>query len=32
MAALRADFLMIRDLLREPVPVAAGPQEQLGLF
>jgi uracil-DNA glycosylase len=33
MAALRSDFLMIRELLHEPVPVAAGPpQEQLGLF
>jgi DNA polymerase len=32
MAALRADFLTIRQILEEPVPVAAVPQEQLGLF
>ena len=32
MTALRADFLAIRQILEEPVPVAAVPQEQLGLF
>jgi uracil-DNA glycosylase family 4 len=32
MAALRSDFQTIRQLVAEPVPVAAVPQEQLGLF
>jgi DNA polymerase len=32
MAALRSDFLAIRQILEEPVPVGAGPEEQLGLF
>src|SRR5438093_5468742 len=32
MAALRSDFLTIRGILEEPVPVGAVPQEQLGLF
>jgi DNA polymerase len=32
MAALRSDFLAIREILEEPVAVGAGPEEQLGLF
>jgi uracil-DNA glycosylase len=32
MAALRSDFQTIRQIVAEPVPVAAVPQEQLGLF
>lgn len=32
MTALRSDFRAIREVLDEPVPVAAVPQEQLGLF
>ena len=32
MAALRSDFRTIREILEEPVPVGAGPEEQLGLF
>ena len=32
MAALRSDFQTIRQMVAEPVPVAAVPQEQLGLF
>jgi uracil-DNA glycosylase len=32
MAALRTDFRSIRAIIDEPVPVAAVPQEQLGLF
>lgn len=32
MTALRADFQTIRQIVEEPVPVAAVPQEQLGLF
>jgi DNA polymerase len=32
MTALRSDFQTIRHLVAEPVPVAAVPQEQLGLF
>jgi DNA polymerase len=32
MTALRTDFRAIRQILDEPVPVAAVPQEQLGLF
>jgi DNA polymerase len=32
MAALRTDFRTIRAIIDEPVPVAAVPQEQLGLF
>jgi DNA polymerase len=32
MAAIRSDFQTIRQIAGEPVPVAAVPQEQLGLF
>jgi len=32
MAALRTDFQTIREVVSEPVPVGAGPEEQLGLF
>jgi uracil-DNA glycosylase family 4 len=32
MAALRADFRTIREIVDEPVPVGAGPEQQLGLF
>jgi uracil-DNA glycosylase len=32
MAAIRSDFQTIRQIVAEPVPVAAVPQEQLGLF
>jgi uracil-DNA glycosylase family 4 len=32
MTALRLDFQTIRQIIAEPVPVAAFPQEQLGLF
>jgi uracil-DNA glycosylase family 4 len=32
MAALRSDFQTIRQIVAEPMPVAAVPQEQLGLF
>jgi uracil-DNA glycosylase len=32
MTALRADFQTIRQIVEEPVPVSAVPQEQLGLF
>lgn len=32
MAALRADFRTIRQIVDEPVPVAAGADQQLGLF
>jgi len=32
MSALRSDFQTIRQILEEPVPVGAGPEEQLGLF
>jgi uracil-DNA glycosylase len=32
MAALRSDFQTVRQIIAEPVPVAAVPQEQLGLF
>jgi len=32
MTALRSDFQTIRQIVAEPVPMAAVPQEQLGLF
>jgi uracil-DNA glycosylase family 4 len=32
MAALRADFQTIKEVVAEPVPVGAVPEEQLGLF